>query len=229
MPQDSKQQLVIFLKAPMAGHVKTRLAADIGPKAACEIYQACVGLTLERLASWHGRTTLCLDQPPRLPQAKAWLGDDWMLRPQQGQDLGERLAHATHTAFQDGASRVVVIGTDSPWISPSDIEQAFAALEQSDVVLGPTDDGGYYLIGLVRPSPGLFEGISWSTPQVCAQTQARAAALGLRISVLPRRYDLDVREDVKRFLAEERSRGSTSAYVQAMEHIMNERRLACRS
>jgi len=223
------RRLLVFLKEPVPGQVKTRLAADLGADAACEVYRACVELTLQRLASYCKETLLYLDQPSRRPNAPAWLSNRWAVRPQQGCDLGERLAEATQTAFARGVQRVVVIGTDSPWLQPSDIEQAFAALAEADVVVGPADDGGYYLIGLARPLPALFEDISWSTPQVCAQTLARAGTLGLRVTVLPQRYDLDVRSDVERFLAEERSRGSTSASVRAIGQIMSQGRVACRS
>lgn len=117
--------------------------------------------------------------------------------------MGDRLAEATDRAFSDGANQAVVIGTDSPWLTANDVTAAFEALQDHDVVLGPTQDGGYYLIGLAQPQPALFHDISWSTSSVYAQTLARADRLGLRAQSLQEGYDVDRIEDVERFLGRE--------------------------
>jgi hypothetical protein len=200
------ERLLIFLKEPMPGQVKTRLAASVGPQAAADIYRACVEQTLGRLRGFAPRTTLCVDPPGALEQVRAWLGDGWALRPQSGSGLGERLAEATGRAFAEGAGRVVVVGTDSPWLGAEEVAGAFARLKRHDAVLGPAEDGGYYLIGLSRPCPGLFEGIAWGSERVLAQTEARAHALGLRVASLPRGYDIDELEDLQRWLTDERRR-----------------------
>ncbi len=210
----SIDRLLIFLKEPVAGRVKTRLAQAIGPDAACEVYRACVELTLERLRRFCDNTLLCVDPPQALDAMRAWVGSSWRLRPQHGATLGERLADATAHAFaSEQASRIVVIGTDSPWLTASELETVFAALAKAPVVLGPTDDGGYYLIGLSRPAPSLFEGITWSTAAVFEQTLAQARALRWPVTVLPQRYDLDRLEDVQRFMTEERARGCATGPV----------------
>ena len=205
------------LKEPTPGHVKTRLAASIGTEAAGTVYRACVELTLQRLAHLREESVLCVDPPEALARARDWLGPGWTLQAQRGSDLGARLTDATGRAFADGAQRVVVLGTDSPWVRERDIVAAFAALRRSDVVLGPTTDGGYYLIGLSRPVPEIFEGIAWSSPSVFAQTQSHAHTLGLRLATLRPGYDLDQLDDVRRFVQDERQRGAVPAAVETIE------------
>ena len=201
------RRLLVFLREPVPGTVKTRLAQALGDQAACDIYRACVELTLERLRAFQDTALLSVEPPEALARIRTWLGPAWALAPQQGRDLGARLSHATTQAFADGAQQVVVIGTDSPWLEPADIEAALTALSRADVVLGPTDDGGYYLIGLSRPAPALFEGIAWSTASVYAQTRARADRLWLSLSALPLGYDVGELDDLRRWLAEESARG----------------------
>ena len=213
-------RLLIFLKYPLPGRVKTRLAEVIGHHVACDVYRTCSELTLERLNALHDQITLYVSPPEALTRIRQWVGPAWMIRVQQGRTLGKRLAQATQRAFAEGATRVVVIGTDSPWLVPADIAAAFNALEQADVVVGPTEDGGYYLIGLSKPVPELFDGVAWSSPRVYVQTVANAQALSLSVHELPRGYDLDHLEDVERFLEEERGRGPLTAAVQVMQRII---------
>lgn len=198
------RRLLIFLKYPMPGLVKTRLAAAVGAEVASEIARTCAELTLEHLRAVRSETTLYVDPPDAMDQVQAWLEWSEVMRPQQGTTLGERLAHATAEAFTEGASRVVVIGTDSPWLGRHEIEQAFEALADAEVVLGPTEDGGYYLLGLGRPLPALFQGIPWSTASVFSETTAKAQALGLRVQTLSLGYDVDRLEDLQRLLATEK-------------------------
>ncbi len=195
------RRLLVFLKYPTPGKVKTRLAISMGAEAASEAYRMCAEQTLERLRTWHTQSVVFVDPPGALASVRDWLGPIWRLTPQQGDTLGDRLEHATSSAFGEGARQVVAIGTDSPWLTPEEIEQAFTALEHADVALGPSEDGGYYLIGLSRPAPALFDGIAWSTAAVFQQTLTRASALGLRVHTLRVGYDVDRPEDWQRFLA----------------------------
>ena len=151
------------MKYPTPGTVKTRLAASLGAEAASDIARVCTEVTLARLGPCRGETVLCVDPPEALARTRRWLGADRPLQPQSGATLGARLSRAMQQAFAEGATRVLVIGTDSPWLRAEEIEAAFAALTGADLVVGPTDDGGYYLIGLSRPALGIFEGIASST------------------------------------------------------------------
>lgn len=210
------RRVLIFLKDPQPGTVKTRLAATLGDDAASALYQACIELTLERLQAFRQDAVLYVDPPEALERLAAWVGPSWSLRPQRGAALGERLAAAAQQSFAEGARRVVIIGTDAPWMRPEQIREAFARLDTCDGVVGPTEDGGYYLVGLSRLAPALFSGIAWSSPRVFAQTMAKAHALGLRLHVLPRGYDLDAFNDVQRFVDEEARRGVVPEPVQRM-------------
>lgn len=207
------RRLLIFLKAPASGQVKTRLAQAVGDAAAAAIYRACAELTLQRLSAFQYDAIIYVDPPKALETVRAWVGRQWTLLPQQGATLGDRLADATQQTFHLGAKHVVVVGTDSPWLRPTDIETAFAALETADVTLGPTEDGGYYLIGLSRHLPALFAQIPWSSSRVFRVTQTNAKTLGLRLSILPAGYDVDYVDDVRRFVEEEQRRGPLAPAV----------------
>ena len=212
----SAKRLLIFLKYPTPGQVKTRLAEAVGSQASCEIARAIAELTLERMRVLRDETIVCVDPPGALELARAWLGPRWHLRPQRGAHLGERLAEATSHTFAEGAGKVVVIGSDSPWLTAVDVEAAFAELDRADVVIGPAEDGGYYLIGLSRETPGLFVGVAWGSSAVYAQTLANANALGWRVSRLKPGYDVDRLDDVRRFLSEERARGAVPDAVEVI-------------
>ena len=214
-----RRRLLIFLKEPQAGQVKTRLAAAVGEERAGLLYRVCVELTLDRLQAFRADSVLCVEPPEALGRMREWLGQRWSFRAQRGSTLGERLAEATTHAFEQGAQRVVVVGTDAPWVTAEDIAGAFQALDRADVVLGPTRDGGYYLLGLSRALPELFEGVAWSTPSVYAQTRTKAQASGLRVEALRPGYDLDELEDVRRFVQEERRLGHASRAVETMEAL----------
>ncbi len=214
------KRLLVFLKYPTPGRVKTRLASALGAEAAAAVSRASAMLTLEGLAARREDVVVCIDPPEAIGRSRAWLKDGWRLRPQRGADLGERLAEATAAAFQGGAHRVAVIGTDSPWLSASDIDEAFQSMDHAEVVLGPAEDGGYYLIGLTRPVPGLFGEMAWGSDQVFAQTSARARGLGLRVHLLRRGYDIDRPEDLRRFLEETRGRGETSPTLRHIERLL---------
>jgi len=122
-------------------------------------------------------------------------------RHQRGADLGGRLASAFTELLSDPSDRAVVIGADCPDLDPAVIRQAFAALDGHDLVLGPARDGGYYLIGLRRPSPSLFEAVSWGTDRVLSETLERAASAGLGVETLQVLDDIDTPEDLVRFVA----------------------------
>lgn len=218
------RRLLIFLKYPAPGQVKTRLASELGNEAAAEIYRASVELTLSRLEFFRRESVICVDPPEAVEKTRQWLEGSWQLCAQQGATLGDRLKAATRQAFAEGAKRVIVIGTDSPWLFPADIARAFETLEGADIALGPTEDGGYYLIGLSKDMPLVFDGIAWSSPTVFDETLARAQALQLRVRPLERGYDLDYAADVERFVTEESMRGHSSSMVNTMATLINRRR-----
>ncbi|MBI4464792.1 MAG: TIGR04282 family arsenosugar biosynthesis glycosyltransferase [Acidobacteria bacterium] len=121
---------------------------------------------------------------------------------QEGNTLGDRMGVAFARALASGGRRVVIFGSDSPTLPLSVVQQAFQSLHECDLVLGPTEDGGYYLIGCRRFDPDLFENVQWSTSSVFEQTHTNAQRLGYRIAVLPLWFDLDEWKDVERLLGE---------------------------
>ena len=190
----SKEQLIIFLKAPRPGTVKTRLAQTAGAEKACAIYREMVGTVLDRLRPIRD-AQLCFAPDEAGPEIAPWLREDWTARPQGGGDLGARLQRAFESAFASGAERVVIVGSDCPAVKAADIRTAWKELKSHDLVVGPAVDGGYWLIGLRAPQPELFREIAWSSEQVLGQTLQRARTLGLRIQLLRILTDIDTEED----------------------------------
>lgn len=188
------------MKLPRPGAVKTRLAAGIGPEAAASVYRRLAEAALEATAPARGEyeRLVFFDPPDALAAMREWLPGVRLL-PQSGEDLGARMADAFARAFARGARRVAIVGTDVPGVSRSAVGEALDALDAADVVLGPCEDGGYYLLALKAPRPSLFDGIAWSTPGVAAQTRARAAAAELAVRDLPVLRDVDTLEDLEHF------------------------------
>lgn len=202
-PSGSPRHLHLFGKVPEAGSAKTRLAPALGDRGAARLYRAFLDDTLRRTAG------------TEVEQRTLWLaGDDAGLervrerhpglpvRPQRGEDLGERMARAMETSFSEGGGRVLILGTDHPTLPPDLPARAFRLLESADLVLGPSDDGGYYAVGLRREAwPAgreLFRGVPWSTGRVLSVTRAKAESAGLRRRELPQWYDVDLPAELAR-------------------------------
>jgi rSAM/selenodomain-associated transferase 1 len=190
-----KEVVLVFQKNAILGKVKTRLASGMGELRALEIYRHLIQSTYSVLEDvlapvW----TYYSDFIPETinpPTAKSFV--------QEGQDLGERMANAIARSFESGMEKVVLIGTDCPTLQSQHLNEAFEALSNSDLVLGPATDGGYYLIGMKRKADYLFEGISWSTAEVLSQTLAVATAHGLHFTLLDELSDIDTQEDWERY------------------------------
>jgi rSAM/selenodomain-associated transferase 1 len=186
-------------KHPGPGAVKTRLARTIGADAAARIAAAFLGDLADRLRALGWRVTWA-HWPPDAPFAHLVGGDACL--GQQGRDLGERLVHAVGAVLADDPVPVLVLGADAPHVDLDRLHEAARALAAgTDVVLGPATDGGYWLIGLRRPEPALFQDVPWSTDAVLAVTRARAETLGLGVRVIAETYDVDGPEDLSRLRA----------------------------
>ena len=192
-----KDRLIVFVKAPRPGAVKTRLAKVVGVEAAAALYRAMAEEEIRATAPRGDYDrVLAFDPPDARDEIAAWFPGEALL-PQAAGDLGARMAAAVQSAFDAGVRRVVVIGTDVPACGHAHVSTALAALDDHDVVLGPTHDGGYYLIALDRPRPQLFAGIPWSTPSVLPATAERAGVLGLTVLMLDPLLDVDTLDDVR--------------------------------
>jgi rSAM/selenodomain-associated transferase 1 len=196
-----RQDLIIFLKAPRAGHVKTRLAREIGPEAALAAYGTLVNRLIGNLSSL-ASVELRFAPDDAVHEIEAWRREGWQSRPQCAGDLGDRLRTAFDEAFARGARRAVIIGSDCPYLTVTDLRLAFTALKSHDLVLGPATDGGYWLIGLRRSCPRLFSRIPWSTGVVFHETLRRARLANLKVKSLRRLSDVDTASDWRHFLAQ---------------------------
>ena len=200
--------LVIFAKAPIPGQVKTRLCPPLTPDEAASLHGSFVLDALERSRDERTRGRVTLNRVPLdrfvacAPSASHVFfkiieeRHGVRLLDQIGEDLGSRMDQAFRAIFGRGYQRVLVVGTDLPSLPGACYTQAFSLLADHDLVLGPSLDGGYYLIGLKRPAPELFVGIPWSTDRVFALTQAKAEALGLKTGLLPAWRDVDTIDDL---------------------------------
>lgn len=192
--------LLLFAKYPQAGSVKTRMTPPLTPQEAADLHRSSLQCTLEALPLLSALDVhLVITPDQRLnvfrEQFGSWVSKVWA---QGVGDLGQRLVGAMERAFADGNSRVLFLGADSPTLPTQLLLDAIDRLSAFDVVLGPCDDGGYYLIGMKRSVPEVFRDIRWGGAEVAAQTKDRAEQAGLSLSELPTWYDLDRFEDLKR-------------------------------
>jgi rSAM/selenodomain-associated transferase 1 len=176
--------------------VKTRLAATVGQQRAYEVYLHLLAIT--RTAALGADCESHLHYSDRIDLDDEWPNAYFSKYVQQGEGLGERMLHAFTLSFANGAERAIVVGSDCPELTSSLINAAFNALDGHDAVIGPADDGGYYLLGMKRPVPDFFEGKQWSTATVLADTLADAQRLGLKVQLMPMLSDLDNEVDLIR-------------------------------
>lgn len=198
--------LIVFAKLPEPGKVKTRLARDVGKKRAALIYSLIAKDVIDRVSkSREYNTAIFFDPPEKINEVKDWIGEgivesgpggSGLFFPQEGGSLGERISRAFGKMFSSGADRAVIIGTDCIELTACTIEQAFGALRDYDAVLGPAEDGGYYLLGLSFLTPELFQQIDWSTKFVLEQTIGRIREKGLNYKLLETLRDIDNLNDL---------------------------------
>jgi hypothetical protein len=191
--------LGVVAKRPANGHTKTRLCPPLDGETAARLYEGFLADTIELIRQASGVERAIAFLPIEAEAYFRRLAPDFGLTPQQGDDLGARLDNLLAMALAAGARQAVVVDSDSPTLPVSYLADAFAALDAgADVVLGPTEDGGYYLIGLARPQPRLLREIPMSTPTVLQDTLALAHTLGLTTALLPPWYDIDTVADLLR-------------------------------
>lgn len=180
---------------PQVGEGKTRLARAVGAAGAYRLYCAFLQDIDRRFA--HGRRTLIWAFYPPNADFAALTGGSSRCLPQQGGDLGERMHHCFRTLCGEGFDCVIMIGADVPHVRDEWLDEAEAALREADLVLGPTDDGGYYLIAARAPHD-VFSGIPMGSDRVLAETLRKATAAALRVHLLPRSFDIDEAGDLAR-------------------------------
>ena len=198
------QALAIFCKTPERGFVKTRLAASVGNQKALEIYLDLLRITDQETKPFSSSRHLFLvsaledsieQMQSTLQQQDLFIDPKINFAIQQGEDLGQRMFAAFKNLFKNHRS-VVLIGCDLPDLTSALISKAFDALQSNDLVIGPSCDGGYYLIGLKKEMPDLFKEISWSSEKVLKQTLERAKRLSLKVQLLEKLRDIDTVDDL---------------------------------
>ena len=193
----SKQALLIFVKNPEIGKVKTRLAATIGNEAALVIYQELLLHTVsvtERMP-----VNKFVFYSDHVEQEDVWNNKHYRKEVQEGVDLGERMKNAFASAFQKEYNKVVIIGTDCPDLNAEIIMNAFDHLQSDEIVIGPAKDGGYYLLGMKQVYSDLFENLQWSTNTVLSDTLKVCDELDLKYQLLPVLSDIDEERDLQAF------------------------------
>lgn len=214
--------LIVFAKAPEQGKVKTRLEGFFSPHQILAIYEAMLRDVLE----------LVQDLQDQIPHISVyWTGDTRPTPPskwvqefatlhhdiQRGDDLGARMYHAMEDEFARGRQKILLIGCDSPHLPSGFVLQALDRLETEDWVLGPSTDGGYYLIGATCLLKDPFKGIEWGTEMVLEQSLAVLKDMGLRVGLLPPWSDLDREEDLQNFLKD----GAGSDTARNLRSVLN--------
>jgi rSAM/selenodomain-associated transferase 1 len=195
--------LLVVAKRPASGRTKTRLTPPLSPERAAALYECFLRDTLDLIRRIPDVQPVVAYLPAGAEGYFADLAPDFERVLQQGADLGPRLDNALTAYLRRGYQRVVIMNSDGPTLPPSHLEAAFAALAgETDVVLGPCDDGGYYLIGVKRPVPRLLRRVQMSTPNVTADTLALADEEGLRVELLPAWYDVDDAASLARLVEE---------------------------
>lgn len=190
-----KNALLIFVKNLVSGNVKTRLAASIGNTAAMKVYERLLQHTCN--ISKNVVATKIVFYSDFIDRKDTWNPVEFEKKIQSRGALGERMLRAFDQTFKKGIQRVIIIGTDCPGISESILNNAFEALNMVDVVIGPADDGGYYLLGMKEVHKYLFEEISWSTSLVLEQTIDRCQKQHLKYQLLDVLADVDEEKDLK--------------------------------
>jgi rSAM/selenodomain-associated transferase 1 len=193
-----EQVVLLFIKVPIMGQVKSRLAAAVGEKTALDLYKNFIRDTVHTLEVCGYSFRICFYPLEGERIITELLGERYQYVPQYGNDLGAKMENAFQRIFTEGVAKGVLIGSDIPDLSAMIIRESFESLKTNDVVIGPAADGGYYLIGFNRDSflPHIFDGIAWSTNTVYRETIRMLENASLRIHSLPLWRDVDTLDDL---------------------------------
>lgn len=200
-----KNAIIIFAKYPKHGNVKTRLAKTLGESFATKFYISCVKHTFKECLKLQKQFVPFLFYPDTDESAKVkkWAGGKFIYKIQHGSDLGQRMTNAFAEVFKNDFEKVLIIGTDIPEISSTIINNAIDELDNNDIVIGPSSDGGYYLMGMKKLEANLFNNIHWSSSEVLNQTLQKIEQEKLKFRVLEELMDIDTEDDLRIWYARE--------------------------
>jgi len=204
--------VLVFVKAPEAGMVKTRLARRITDARALELYRCFTADILDTLRLGGHFIKICYYPKEARESVRHWLGSAYAYQEQNGSDLGEKMADAFARTFSRGWDKAILIGTDFPDLPGSIIEEALNRLDHRGAVIGPAQDGGYYLIGFRASAylPEIFENISWSRPDVFRKTLDILERKAIGVHILPQWRDIDEYSDLEHFMRSHKRDASTA-------------------
>ncbi len=202
MKHPSRQSLILMVRAPRDEGVKSRLAATLGSDFATDLYQRCAEHIVRETGQMHSPVERYVFYTSEEEDAvRRWLGRHFHFVAQATGSLGKRLEHAFNTVFSQGAQRIIIIATDVPELTHDILDEAMSAMDNADLVIGPSCDGGYYLLGMKSLHPQLFSDIPWSTERVYEYTMLRIKAAGCSCHVLTVLRDIDTEDDLRQWLA----------------------------
>lgn len=199
-----KRCVILFVKLPEKGRVKTRLALQVGEDTAVRLYENMALDVVDLLKGGRFPFRICFSPPDARDQMTGWLGKEYDYLPQTGDHLGDRMEKAFANVFSEDVEEALLIGSDIPGLTIGILEEAFTSLVTNDAVIGPADDGGYYLIGFRKNSftPRIFHDMAWSTSAVFRETADRLHEASRKVHLLPELTDVDTVEDLKTLLSQ---------------------------
>jgi len=204
MPAEKKDTaIIVFTRFPVKGKVKTRLAKNMGNKFAVSFYRVCAEHTFKELVKVKetgSELFLFCSEENEIEQVMKWGGTNFNYYFQQGNDLGLKMYNAFNTVFKKGYKKVIIIGTDAPDVSMNIVQSAISVLDNYSVVIGPANDGGYYLLGFKSKLIDLFTGIKWSTDSVFDNTIEKLNRSKINYFMLNELTDIDTLEDLQNWL-----------------------------
>ncbi len=218
---NKKNCIIIFVKYPELGKVKSRLASDLDEKIVLDIYKNFVIDLLELMNKESFIFKISFYPPETKSKFQSWLGNGFSYLPQQGNDLGEKMKNAFLATFTEGFEKVLIIGSDSPDLKDEIFSSAFQSLDEKDAVIGPTFDGGYYLIGFKKEKflADIFTGIEWSTETVFQKTKAIFNRYNYHVNLLQKWQDVDTYTDLKALY--ERNKNTDFNCSKTMDYLKN--------
>jgi rSAM/selenodomain-associated transferase 1 len=201
-----KRCVILFVKLPKKGRVKSRLAQRMDEDLVLRLYESMVLDTIDLLTKGRFPFQICFTPPGARDSILEWLGRGYHVFPQAGDDLGDRMENAFEHVFSEGVEDALLIGSDIPGLTFDVMDEAFNALLKNEAVIGPAGDGGYYLIGFTKRSfdPVIFHDTAWSTKTVFRDTMNKLNNASLTVHVLPELTDVDTVEDLKTFMSQVR-------------------------
>ncbi len=221
-----KRKIIVMVKVPAAGTVKTRLQPFLTPQESAAIAGAFIKDAESKLHQLNCDVVVCFSPANQRHKLERLLKHSNIFVPQNGDSLGLRMANAFESVLGNETAPTLMVGTDCVLLKVSHLESAFAMLEAgSDAVVGPTEDGGFYLIGLNESHPAIFENVDWSTGATLRQTLGNLQRLALRFEIIEKLYDIDEETDLRRLAAEPASAletaPQTANWLKSHAHVFN--------